>query len=145
LGRLATGFSILFGFPLVATGARQAIQGMADSLGFSLPVLKKKHHGVNAVTAHVPLVICILLFCTIISCTVQDVSVVVSLTGAVMGSFIVYICPALIYTQAVAVAKGRNSKEHLQAKWNNLALIPFGLFTAAFGVYMTLQEALVGK
>lgn len=94
LGRLATGFSILFGFPLVATGARQAIQGImaADSLGFlSPPVLKKKHHSDNATCAtHVPLVICILLFCTIISCTVQDVSVVVSLTGAVIWDRLLY-------------------------------------------------------
>lgn len=64
-----------------------------------------------------------------------------------MGSFIVYIGPALIYTQVVALTKGRDSKEHLQAKWNDLAtLIPFGLFTAAFGVYMTLsREARVGE
>ena len=132
LGRLATGFSILFGFPLVACGAREAIIGAASSLG---------HDEWGAPQNHFLLVAAILAFVTAISCTVQDVSLVVGLTGAAMGSFIVYICPPIIYTKAVALVKGANSADARQAKIN-LALVPFGLFIAFLGCFMTIKESL---
>jgi sodium-coupled neutral amino acid transporter 11 len=132
LGRLATGFSILFGFPLVATGARESLIGTASSLG--RPFL-----GSDA--CHVPLVVAILTFVTTISLTVRDVSLVVGLTGAAMGSFIVYICPALLYSRAIEKSRGPNSAEYKKARWN-LLMVPFGVFIGAFGVYMTIQEKL---
>jgi amino acid permease len=132
LGRLATGFSILFGFPLVATGARESLIGAASSLG--RPFL-----GTDA--WHVPLVVAILAFVTTISLTISDVSLVVGLTGAALGSFIVYICPALLYAKAIEKSRGRSSPDYKQARWN-LLMVPFGVFTGALGVYMTLQEKL---
>lgn len=126
LGRVATGFSILFGFPLVATGAREGLVGVASSFGIE----------VNETM----LVLGILAFVTAISCTVSDVSLVVSLTGAALGSFIVYICPGLLYAKSVQLVKGTDSPEYQRAKWN-LALVPFGVIMGAFGVYMTLKGA----
>jgi sodium-coupled neutral amino acid transporter 11 len=131
MGRLATGFSILFGFPLVAKGAREGIASAASSLGYP---------AVGSDKNHVLLVTTMLALVTIISCTVQDVSLVVGLTGAVMGSFIVYICPSIIYTRAVGLVKGTDSKEYEKAKVN-LFLVPFGVVIAGLGVYMTLKEA----
>ena len=135
LGRLATGFSILFGFPLVASGARESLVGVATSLGFDCMGAKKNHF---------VLVLGILSFVTIFSCTVKDVSLVVGLTGATMGSFIVYICPALIYTKAVALVKGHNSLEHKRAQIN-LSLVPFGLSIACLGCFMTIKDAIGEK
>lgn len=132
LGRLATGFSILFGFPLVACGARESIVGVASSLGFDTLGADKNHF---------LLVLGILTFVTAISCTVKDVSLVVGLTGAAMGSFIVYVCPAIIYTKAVAMVKGKDGLDHKRAK-TNLALVPFGLFIAFLGCFMTIKEAM---
>jgi sodium-coupled neutral amino acid transporter 10 len=132
LGRLATGFSILFGFPLVACGARESLVGVASSLGFE---------SLGADKNHFLLVFGILAFVTAISCTVKDVSLVVGLTGAAMGSFIVYVCPAIIYTKAVALVKGKNGPDHNRAK-TNLALVPFGLSIAFLGCYMTIREAM---
>lgn len=134
LGRLATGFSILFGFPLVACGARESIVGVATSLGFD---------AVGADKNHLLLVLGILTFVTTISCTVKDVSLVVGLTGAAMGSFIVYVCPAIIYTKAVALIKGKDGPEYSRAS-ANLALVPFGLFIAFLGCFMTIKET-IGK
>lgn len=131
LGRLATGFSILFGFPLVACGARESIVGVASSLGFN-----SIGHDKN----HFYLVSSILALVTFISCTVKDVSLVVGLTGAAMGSFIVYMCPPIIYTKAVAQIKGLDSAEYKRAKIN-LALVPFGIFVAVLGCFMTIKEA----
>ena len=132
LGRLATGCSILFGFPLVATGARESLMGAATSLGY--PRLASP-------AWHVPLVITILTVVTLISVTVDDVSLVVGLTGAALGSFIVYLCPGILYARAIALKRGRNSPEYRNARWN-LLLIPFGLAIGGLGVYMTLQEKL---
>jgi amino acid permease len=132
LGRLATGFSILFGFPLVACGAREAIIGIASSLG---------NEAVGAAKNHALLVSGILAFVTAISCTVKDVSLVVGLTGAALGSFIVYICPPLIFSKAVALTKGAGSPEAKNAQLN-LALVPFGLFIAFLGCFMTIKESM---
>ena len=132
LGRLATGLSILFGYPLVAAGARESIVGLFSSLGYSSIASEKNRF---------PLVVGLLAFITSIACTVKDVSLVVGLTSAVMGSFIVYICPAIIYTRAVALTKGGDCGE---INWSriNLLMVPFGLLIASLGCFMTIKEAL---
>jgi len=131
MARLATGFSILFGFPLVITGARESIIGAASSLGF--PSLgDTKNHAV--------LVIAILSLVTAISTLVKDVSVVVGLTGAILGSFIVYVCPTLIHVKTVALCKGSESAEYKRARLNYI-WVPFGVTIAGLGAFMTLKEA----
>jgi sodium-coupled neutral amino acid transporter 11 len=131
LGRLATGFSIIFGFPLVASGGREGIVGVAASLG---------NYSLGEEKNHLMLVAGILGVVTLISCTVRDVSLVVGLTGAALGSFIVYICPSIIFTNAVAMVKGPDSVEARRAK-TNLVLVPFGLVVAFLGCFMTIKEA----
>jgi amino acid permease len=133
LGRLATGLSILFGFPLVAAGAREGLSGFFDGIGFP---------DVKADKNHFLFVVSILAFVTLISTTVKDVSLVVGLTGAVMGSLIVYIIPVVVYVKAVGVVKGLNSQEYTQAKWKNLGLVPFGCAAGALGVFMTVKGAM---
>jgi amino acid permease len=132
LGRLATGFSILFGFPLVMCGARESLVGAAASCGWT--ELGQDQY-------HIPLVTSMLALVTAISCSVDDVSLVVGLTGAAMGAFIVYICPAILYTRAVKMIKGVDSPEYGKAKIS-LALVPFGFFVGSLGVYMTIKEAM---
>jgi amino acid permease len=132
LGRLATGLSILFGFPLVACGARESIIGLASSLG---------NEAIGADKNHTTLVSTILAFITTISCSVKDVSLVVGLTGAALGSFIVYICPPLIYSKAVTLINGAGSPESKRAQLN-LAFVPFGLFIALMGCFMTIKASL---
>ena len=125
VGRIATGFSILFGFPLVAAGAREGIAGTVSALGFpSVP--------------HVVLVSSILILVTAVSCTVQDVSFVVGLTGAAMGSLIVYIIPPILYMRALD-QRPEAAKIRPRAKFN-AALVPFGAAIGGLGVYMTVKE-----
>ena len=129
LGRVATGFSILFGFPLVAAGAREGIAGTAAGLGYA-----------GLAKHHVPLVVALLTLVTVVAVTVQDVSLVVGLTGAAMGSLIVYIIPPIIYMRAVDM-QSNVPADCKNAKANTL-LIPFGIAIGGLGVYMTLKEYL---
>jgi hypothetical protein len=90
---------------------------------------------------HCLLVAGILVFVTSIACTVKDVSLVVGLTGAALGSFIVYMIPPVIYTKAVALSKGSNSPESKNAKIN-LLLVPFGICIAFLGCFITIKESM---
>eukprot|EP00562_Extubocellulus_spinifer_P002481 CAMPEP_0178475586 /NCGR_PEP_ID=MMETSP0696-20121128/3193_1 /TAXON_ID=265572 /ORGANISM="Extubocellulus spinifer, Strain CCMP396" /LENGTH=542 /DNA_ID=CAMNT_0020102873 /DNA_START=109 /DNA_END=1737 /DNA_ORIENTATION=+ len=128
--RVATGFSILFGFPLVFRGARLALSSVMATLGFK-DFEEGKHH-----TA---LVTAMLTAITSIAITVEDVSLVVGLSGATMGSLLVYILPPIMYTKAVNMAKGADSLEYKKERLN-LAFIPLGLFIAGMGVFMTLKS-----
>lgn len=131
--RVATGFSILFGYPLVLRGAVQGVQGVAASL------LGPAYNQLNN-RQFTFLVASILTFVTIVAITVQDISLVVGLTGAVMGSFIVFICPALVYIKSLQRKFGTDSPQYQQSKYN-YALIPLGISVAALGAFMTLKEA----
>jgi len=131
--RAATGFSILFGYPLVLRGARQALQGVAATLlGPSYNKLTSRQF--------TTLVGLILTFVTIVAITVKDISVVVGLTGAIMGSFIVFIIPALVYIRSMEKKFGSDSAEYQKSKIN-FALVPLGVAIAALGSFMTLKEA----
>lgn len=132
LGRLATGFSILFGFPLVACGAREAIVGVASSFGYKSWGSEENHF---------LLVSGILTLVTAIALTVKDISLVVGLTGAALGSSLVYICPSIIYTNALKLVKGKESPEYKRSRVN-LVFVPFGLSIALLGCYMTIKESL---
>jgi len=133
LGRLATGFSIIFGYPLIANGCREGFKNAADALGlFGGAASDPKHHRL--------LVLVLVLVPTILSIVAEDVGLVAGLTGAVMGSSLVYICPTLLYTKIVGRKMGTDSEEYQRAK-KNLIWIPFGIFTASMGVAMTLKNA----
>jgi hypothetical protein len=62
----------------------------------------------NHFALFVPMSAC-LFSSLLVSCTVHYVSLVVGLAGVTVGSFIVYLCPALICAKAVRLVKGEDS------------------------------------
>lgn len=132
LGQVATGFSILFGFPLVAAGARESLIGAAAGLGYP---------NLGDAKNHAKFVLAMLSFITLISINVSDISLVMGLTGAALGSFICYVCPAMVYVKAVEITKGKDSPEYRAARFNK-ALIPFGYFIGGLGMLITIRSAL---
>jgi len=130
LGRVATGVSILFGFPLAFCGCTAGMMGVAER--FDVKTVLNNRTGLIAT---------LLALVTYISIAVPDISLIVGVVGAAMGSLIVYILPALIYTKAVALNHGKGSAEYKKSL-KNLALIPFGLMFAILGVGMTVKESL---
>lgn len=133
LGRLATGFSIIFGFPLISNGAREGLKNASAALGNS---------SISDPKNHIKLVATLLVITTTLSISLKDIKLVAGLTGAVMGSSLVYICPTLIYSKIVQQLRGKESVEYRMAR-RNLLFIPFGLFTACMGVTMTLKNTVL--
>ena len=134
LGRLATGLSIIFGFPLISNGCREGFKNAADALGlFGGAASDPKNHA--------KLVICLLLVTTTLAIVADDIGMVAGLTGALMGSSLVYICPTLLYAKIVGRKSGFDSEEYKAAK-KNLVWIPFGIFTASMGIIMTLKNSM---
>jgi len=128
--RIATLFSIIFGFPLVFRGTRESFIDAASSFGLKALGFPKNHS---------LLVAGLLLFIASISINVQDVSFVVGLSGATLGCFLIFICPVIIYTRSVGIQKGWESVEYARAKWN-LPLIPFGISVGILGVIVNLKQ-----
>ena len=61
--------------------------------------------------------------------------------GAALGSFICYVCPAMLYVKAVEKSKGKDSPEYKQAAASKL-LIPFGVIIGGLGILITIQSAM---
>jgi amino acid permease len=133
LGRLATGFSIIFGFPLISNGGREGLKNAASALGFSSVSDPKNHFKVVSF---------LLVVTTTMAITLSDIKLIAGLTGAVMGSSLVYIFPTIIYSRILRQLKGADSVEYKAAK-RNLAFVPFGIFVASMGVTMTLKNTLL--
>lgn len=131
LGRLATGVSLLVGFPLVSKGAREGLKNASSALGWTSLSDEKNHF---------MLVTSLLVVTTAVALVVKDIALVSGLTGALMGSALVYVCPPLLHARIAQKKYGKGSMEDQQAR-GNLVLIPFGCFTAALGVAMTLKNA----
>lgn len=130
LGRVATGISILFGFPLAFCGITSGMMGVAERFDVGI-VLKNR----------AALIAGLLAFVTYIAIAVPDISLIVGVVGAAMGSLIVYILPPLIYTKAVYVSHGKDSAEYKKSL-KNIALVPFGVLFAILGVGMTVKESM---
>lgn len=133
LGRLSTGLSIVFGFPLISNGAREGLKNASSALGFS---------SVSDPKNRTTLVTILLIITTTMSIILSDIKLVAGLTGALMGSSLVYIFPALIYTRIVSQLSGKDSEAYRAAR-RNLIFIPFGIFTASMGIIMTLKNTVL--
>jgi amino acid permease len=170
-GRIATGLSIIFGFPLISNGCREGFKNMCISLnimnGKSSNGKSNSNNGngtssnngidITNPNNHTTLVLCLLITTTFLSIIAKDIGLIAGLTGALMGSSLVYICPPLIYYKIIQRKYNDNennddnddgsgsgsvisSTEYKNAK-KNLLFIPFGIFTATMGIIMTLKNA----
>uniref|UniRef100_A0A7S2I5E6 Amino acid transporter transmembrane domain-containing protein n=1 Tax=Helicotheca tamesis TaxID=374047 RepID=A0A7S2I5E6_9STRA len=132
--RLSTGLSILFGFPFIANGARESFTSLyaaytAGGGGDGQHVSLNRAYLVSG-------------FLSITSCvaiSIDDVKVAAGLSGAAVGSFLVYICPSLVYVTIVRKESGAGSRKYERAV-KNILFVPFGVCTAILGVSMTIRH-----
>lgn len=130
LGRLATGFSVVFGFPLVSNGAREGFKNAASALG---------HPSVAEPKNHVKLVLGMLSCASVLAILVEDIKIIAGFSGALLGSTITYICPPLLYSRIVRNQFGEDSLEYMRGR-RSLLFVPFGISVAIMGVTMTYKS-----
>ena len=130
LGRLATGFSVIFGFPLVSNGAREGLKNASSALGY--PAISDPKN-------HVTLVMTMMTMSSIVAILVDDIKIIAGFSGATIGSFLVYMCPPLVYTKILEKYFGKDSLEYKSGR-RSLAFVPFGVFIAVMGVAMTYNS-----
>jgi len=90
---LGMAFSIIFTFPLVFTSGR-------DSLISLLPALQRACKR-QPMKTHVVLTSSLVMATAMVACMVQDVSLVIALAGATIGSLLCWIFPAGVYLRVV--------------------------------------------
>lgn len=128
LGRLATGVSILFGFPLAMVGLRDSAASVLETLGESTAAPPLLAAAARAAAASPrALTLAFLAAISAVAILLTDIGIVVGLSGALLGASIVYIFPALIYTQVAAPSPAV------------YALVPLGAFLGLLGVWQTLK------
>ena len=62
--------------------------------------------------SHVPVVLSMLAAGAFIAIKVEDIKLIAGLSGAAMGSFLVYVCPPLVYSRIVKREYGESSLEY---------------------------------
>ena len=139
--RLATAFSIICGFPLMFAGLKTGFFSLwRSSVGGHrrLSVDTQKALLSEPVTMTVSVMLLAAICGIACKCTEEDVGFVIGLIGAVLGTGVVYIIPALLNTKLLArvkdVAAARPEKRF------NQALIAVGVIFACLGAYAAIDD-----
>lgn len=119
VARFVFGFSILFTYPLAYAGAKDGLRQLDKKLFGTLSERR---------VVSVPLALI-----TGIALVLKDVGLVVSLTGALMGSAVIYILPFLMLSKADKVQKSR-----LEKTVAPITMITLGAIFAVLGVVTSL-------
>jgi sodium-coupled neutral amino acid transporter 11 len=122
LARLGIALSIIFSYPLNMTGLREGILAMFGQTAA----------GAKA-TVHVLLTLALVLILNGSSLFIKDLGLIVGLGGAILGSALVYIFPALM---AIGETKGAMSPMEKKVNWG---LTGLGVFFAILGAVMCLN------
>lgn len=130
VARLATGFSVIFGFPLVSNGAREGFKNTSMALGNS---------SVSDPENNVKVVLGMLACASLLAILVEDINIIAGFSGALFGSALVYIYPPFLYTRILKKYYGKESSEYRRGK-RSLLFVPLGIFIALMGAIMTFKS-----
>lgn len=130
IGQFATVLSVLSSFPLVFSGAREGLKNATFALGYPF---------ISSSAFHVPLVIIMLFVASMLSILLDDIKLIARLSGATMGSFLVYICPCLLYTKIVRNNFGEKSYMYKRES-RYLLFVPFGMIMSTMGVIIIITS-----
>jgi uncharacterized Tic20 family protein len=138
---MATAFSIICGFPLMFAGLKTGFFSLWKSNvdGATRLSPKTKAFLNGDVSVGVVSTVILAAICGIAcKCTEEDVGFVIGIIGAVLGTGVVYIIPALLNTRLLArvkdVAAARPEKQF------NHALIAVGVVFAVMGFWQAIAE-----
>jgi len=121
IARALFGTSILFTFPLAFFGAKDGLRQLDNKL-----------LGPNSSEQRIVSIPLALI--TAIALLLDDVGLVISLTGAIMGSAVIYILPALMLKKASNISKSRAEQNGLIPN----TMIITGIISAVLGVVTSI-------
>jgi len=125
VARVGIGASIIFSYPLNFVGLREGVLGM-----FGAQEAGKKN------VVHVALTVGLLCLMNGAALFMKDLGLVVGLGGAILGSALVYIFPALM-----AIGEDKGAVPSRVEKAANYGLAALGVFFAGLGAVMCLKGA----
>jgi amino acid permease len=116
VGRVATAASLIAAFPLAMAGLKDALFSLRPSAPDDEARYRKTLTMISLATS------------AALAAAVPDIGPIVGVAGALIGSFIAYILPALLYGSVTSAA------------WHSpvYLFVPLGVFIAVVGVYFAL-------
>lgn len=143
--RLATVFSIVCGFPLMFAGLKTGFFSLWRSGVEESPRLgpKAKRALVSEPATAALSTLLLASICGIASqCTEEEVGFVIGVIGAILGTGVVYIIPALL--NGKLLDRVRDLKAALPEKRLNRGIVAIGAVFAVLGTYTALEEHFPG-
>jgi amino acid permease len=147
-GRIATLVSIIFGYPLAFVGLLDSLKGACASVSGGKGPLGALSNPHPPAWLDNGLRVALLALATVTALVVEDIGLVVGLTGSLVGACIVYIAPSIISLNARAYALkkggvGREAKVHKMLgggvdQWICRALVPLGIAIGGIGAKETI-------
>ena len=137
IARLGISASILFSYPLNFVGLREGVLGM---LGLRSKAADPSVHTLSTVL--------LVIVMNGLALKLKNLGLVVAFGGALLGSMLVYVFPALMFIfatrkeEAALAAKGKTlAPARRNEMYANIGLVGLGLFLAAIGCSMVLKNA----
>ena len=137
IARLGISASILFSYPLNFVGLREGVLGM---LGLRGKAADPSVHTLSTVL--------LVIVMNGLALKLKNLGLVVAFGGALLGSMLVYVFPALMFIfatrkeEAALAAKGKTlAPARRNEMYANIGLVGLGLFLAAIGCSMVLKNA----
>ena len=148
LSRFAVGLSLIFSYPLLFVGLRD---GIIDLINQISPLLSKK----NKTQQQKPLVLTqsqsnrvtvgLISFITVLALKITDLAFVASMSGALLGTSLIFIFPTLMFRSAL-----KNESERTNIPYTKLqkferrlcsVIVGLGVFIAGVGAKMAWKAA----
>lgn len=135
LSRLLVAVSVIGGFPFLFNAGRSSALDLLNVTDSALPDKKVKTAKRNVTPGLFALI-------TAVSLVVRDAGFVVSLNGALMGTSIIYIFPALLFLKQTASGLVGRSKRGLgMERWFCRFLVAFGGVSAVLGAITSVLNS----
>jgi amino acid permease len=135
IARVSVVFGIIFGYPLSFSALREGVWDLAG-------IISEEEKEFNHLSTTV-LLLGVLVGCAI---TIDNVGVIISLSGALFGTMLIYIFPAVMNISAIEKIQGRktfhgNEVSSLQqAAWLQYGLIAVGIVVAIIGTILNIEN-----
>jgi amino acid permease len=129
ISRACVGFSLIFGYPLIFVGFRDAMLDV-----FLIPQELQTAANLNAIT------IVLLTLITILAMFLEDLGVVVAFGGGGLSTIVVFIVPTLMFNKSIELLGDKATPQHKQETILATLLMYFGTFIGVVGVVLALTK-----